>query len=145
MCGVGISFIPDVLTDCRCVFCVSACCTTCVARWAAVPQTLVLWCFSTEDEVSFADIKAKTNVEDGELRRTLQSLACGKVCFCARRSLFLVSSCLLLHLPPVIAGFYLEGTYSTSSLRSVRLPRFSKIFQRFGLFTSEEPSAGSMQ
>lgn len=42
-------------------------------------QTLVLWCFSTADEVSFVDIKAKTTVEDGELRRTLQSLACGKV------------------------------------------------------------------
>lgn len=44
-------------------------------------KTLVLWCFSTEDEVSFVDVKAKTNIEDGELRRTLQSLACGKVCF----------------------------------------------------------------
>jgi cullin-4 len=29
--------------------------------------------------VSFAEIKAATRVEDGELRRTLQSLACGKV------------------------------------------------------------------
>ncbi|CAM9253342.1 unnamed protein product [Pylaiella littoralis] len=42
-------------------------------------QTLVLWCFSTADEVSFVDVRAKTNIEDGELRRTLQSLACGKV------------------------------------------------------------------
>ncbi|CAN0443092.1 unnamed protein product, partial [Ectocarpus sp. 12 AP-2014] len=32
-------------------------------------QTLVLWCFSTDDEVSFADVKAKTAIEDGELRR----------------------------------------------------------------------------
>ena len=42
-------------------------------------QTLVLWRFSTQDEVSFAEVKEKTNIEDGELRRTLQSLACGKV------------------------------------------------------------------
>ncbi|CAM9609123.1 unnamed protein product [Ectocarpus sp. 13 AM-2016] len=42
-------------------------------------QTLVLWCFSTDDEVSFVDVKGKTAIEDGELRRTLQSLACGKV------------------------------------------------------------------
>lgn len=53
-----------------------------VIHWLGVMlsrQTLVLWCFSTADEVSFMDIKAKTTVEDGELRRTLQSLACGKV------------------------------------------------------------------
>ena len=28
--------------------------------------------------MSFEEIKAATNIEDGELRRTLQSLACGK-------------------------------------------------------------------
>lgn len=39
----------------------------------------MLWRFSTKDEVSFAEVKEKTNIEDGELRRTLQSLACGKV------------------------------------------------------------------
>ena len=38
-----------------------------------------MWRFSTQDEVSFAEVKEKTNIEDGELRRTLQSLACGKV------------------------------------------------------------------
>lgn len=39
----------------------------------------MLWCFLNEDAVPFAAIKAKTNIEDGELRRTMQSLACGKV------------------------------------------------------------------
>ncbi|GAB5032854.1 ubiquitin-protein cullin 4 [Nannochloropsis oceanica] len=44
-------------------------------------QMLVLLCFNDGRErgVSFAEIKAATRVEDGELRRTLQSLACGKV------------------------------------------------------------------
>jgi len=42
-------------------------------------QTVVLLCFSQTDTMSFKDIKAHTRIEDGELRRTLQSLACGKV------------------------------------------------------------------
>jgi len=44
-------------------------------------QTLVLLCFNDCEagQVGFAEIKAATRVEDGELRRTLQSLACGKV------------------------------------------------------------------
>lgn len=41
-------------------------------------QSLVLLLFNTSDELSFEYIKAATNIEDGELRRTLQSLACGK-------------------------------------------------------------------
>lgn len=44
-------------------------------------QTLVLLCFNNngaEEAVPFAEIKARTRIEDGELRRTLQSLACGK-------------------------------------------------------------------
>nr|CAH7726315.1 unnamed protein product [Callosobruchus chinensis] len=41
-------------------------------------QSLVLLLFNTYDEISFEYIKAATNIEDGELRRTLQSLACGK-------------------------------------------------------------------
>lgn len=41
-------------------------------------QTLVILLFNKYDEVSFEYIKAATNIEDGELRRTLQSLACGK-------------------------------------------------------------------
>lgn len=41
-------------------------------------QTLVLLLFNNEIEYSFNYIKAATNIEDGELRRTLQSLACGK-------------------------------------------------------------------
>ncbi len=59
--------------------------------WCPTAQhkTLVLWCFSTEDEVSFLDIKSKTNIEDGELRRTLQSLACGKVGLSVSLSLLL--------------------------------------------------------
>lgn len=41
-------------------------------------QTLVLLLFNDCDELSFDYIKEVTNIEDGELRRTLQSLACGK-------------------------------------------------------------------
>lgn len=41
-------------------------------------QTLVILIFNKYDEASFKYIKAATNIEDGELRRTLQSLACGK-------------------------------------------------------------------
>ncbi|XP_018566633.1 cullin-4B isoform X2 [Anoplophora glabripennis] len=41
-------------------------------------QTLVILLFNKYDEVTFEYIKAATSIEDGELRRTLQSLACGK-------------------------------------------------------------------
>ncbi|XP_046414629.1 cullin-4A isoform X2 [Neodiprion virginianus] len=41
-------------------------------------QALVLILFNDTDNLSLEDIKAATNIEDGELRRTLQSLACGK-------------------------------------------------------------------
>lgn len=37
--------------------------------------------FNDADTLSFADIKSAVGIEDRELRRTLQSLACGKVCF----------------------------------------------------------------
>ena len=39
----------------------------------------VLMLFNDAVELSFSEIKAATSLEDGELRRTLQSLACGKV------------------------------------------------------------------
>ncbi|XP_071069526.1 cullin-4B-like [Dasypus novemcinctus] len=41
-------------------------------------QTLVLLMFNEGDEFSLEEIKATTGVEDRELRRTLQSLACGR-------------------------------------------------------------------
>lgn len=41
-------------------------------------QSLVLLLFNSADELMFEYVKAATNIEDGELRRTLQSLACGK-------------------------------------------------------------------
>ncbi|KFM72708.1 Cullin-4B, partial [Stegodyphus mimosarum] len=41
-------------------------------------QALVLLMFNKEDSCSFEEIKQATAIEDGELRRTLQSLACGK-------------------------------------------------------------------
>lgn len=41
-------------------------------------QGLVLLLFNDGDDLSFEEIKIATNIEDGELRRTLQSLACGK-------------------------------------------------------------------
>nr|XP_056717915.1 cullin-4A [Euleptes europaea] len=42
-------------------------------------QTLVLLMFNEGDEFGFEEIKMATGIEDSELRRTLQSLACGKV------------------------------------------------------------------
>ncbi|KAF6758848.1 Cullin-4B [Ephemerocybe angulata] len=41
-------------------------------------QAIVLLLFNNQEEIAFAEIKARTQMEDGELRRTLQSLACGK-------------------------------------------------------------------
>ncbi|XP_059613495.1 cullin-4A [Phlebotomus argentipes] len=41
-------------------------------------QALVLLLFNQKDTLAFEDIKSMSNIEDGELRRTLQSLACGK-------------------------------------------------------------------
>ncbi|XP_049818266.1 cullin-4B isoform X2 [Aethina tumida] len=41
-------------------------------------QTLVILLFNKYDEVSFEYVKEALNIEDSELRRTLQSLACGK-------------------------------------------------------------------
>uniref|UniRef100_A0ACB8FJ67 Cullin-4A n=1 Tax=Sphaerodactylus townsendi TaxID=933632 RepID=A0ACB8FJ67_9SAUR len=41
-------------------------------------QTLVLLMFNEGDEFGFEEIKMATGIEDSELRRTLQSLACGK-------------------------------------------------------------------
>lgn len=42
-------------------------------------QTVVLMLFNDVDTLSFAEIAEATGIEDKELRRTLQSLACGKV------------------------------------------------------------------
>lgn len=42
-------------------------------------QAVVLMLFNDADTLSLADIAAGSGVEDKELRRTLQSLACGKV------------------------------------------------------------------
>ncbi|KAF7668273.1 hypothetical protein LDENG_00025440 [Lucifuga dentata] len=41
-------------------------------------QTLVLLMFNEGEEFSMEDIRAATGIEEGELKRTLQSLACGK-------------------------------------------------------------------
>uniref|UniRef100_A0AAV1UQ24 Cullin family profile domain-containing protein n=1 Tax=Peronospora matthiolae TaxID=2874970 RepID=A0AAV1UQ24_9STRA len=41
-------------------------------------QTVVLLCFNGADSLGYKEIKEQTRIEDGELRRTLQSLACGK-------------------------------------------------------------------
>lgn len=41
-------------------------------------QALVLLHFNEADELSLEEIKEAINIEDGELRRTMQSLACGK-------------------------------------------------------------------
>ena len=44
-------------------------------------QTVVLMLFNNTDRLTLADISDATKIEDKELRRTLQSLACGKVRF----------------------------------------------------------------
>lgn len=41
-------------------------------------QTLCLLLFNDHDEFSYQDIKAATGIEESELKRTLQSLACGR-------------------------------------------------------------------
>lgn len=41
-------------------------------------QTVVLLCFNGVDSLGFKEIKEQARIEDQELRRTLQSLACGK-------------------------------------------------------------------
>ena len=55
-------------------------------------QTLCLLCFNTCDCLSYKELKEATNIEEGELKRTLQSLACGKKRFhlnnCFKRGLF---------------------------------------------------------
>ncbi len=47
---------------------------------SVVPQTVVLMLFNDVDALSLGEIREATGVEDKELRRTLQSLACGKAC-----------------------------------------------------------------
>lgn len=42
-------------------------------------QTVVLMLYNTADRLSFTQLKEATKIDDKELRRTLQSLACGKV------------------------------------------------------------------
>lgn len=42
-------------------------------------QATVLMLFNDADEMALEDIAIATGIEDRELRRTLQSLACGKV------------------------------------------------------------------
>jgi len=41
-------------------------------------QALCLMQFNNVEELSLQEMKDQTNIEDGEMRRTLQSLACGK-------------------------------------------------------------------
>ncbi|XP_023338669.1 cullin-4B [Eurytemora carolleeae] len=44
----------------------------------SVYQALCLLMFNDCDELTLDELKESTNIEDGEIRRTLQSLACGK-------------------------------------------------------------------
>lgn len=41
-------------------------------------QTLVLLLFNDKDEINYEEILESTRIEESELKRTLQSLACGK-------------------------------------------------------------------
>ena len=45
-------------------------------------QTVVLMLFNGTDSLSLSEIRTQSGIEDKELRRTLQSLACGKVRKC---------------------------------------------------------------
>lgn len=56
---------------CKPVFCLREC--------FVHVQTIILMLFNDAIEMSYSDIKAATGIEDRELRRTLQSLACGKL------------------------------------------------------------------
>ena len=50
-------------------------------------QAVALMLFNGTDSLSFSEIKTQSGIEDKELRRTLQSLACGKVCrICHQRA-----------------------------------------------------------
>ena len=42
-------------------------------------QAVVLMLFNDVDSLSLADMRDASGIEDKELRRTLQSLACGKI------------------------------------------------------------------
>ncbi len=42
-------------------------------------QTLVLLLFNNADSINYEEIKDTTKIEENELKRVLQSLACGKV------------------------------------------------------------------
>ena len=44
-----------------------------------VLQAVVLMLFNDVDSLSLADIRDASGIEDKELRRTLQSLACGRI------------------------------------------------------------------
>ena len=44
-----------------------------------VSQAVVLMLFNDMDTLSLTDIREASGIEDKELRRTLQSLACGKI------------------------------------------------------------------
>ena len=46
---------------------------------ASVPQAVVLMLFNDADTLGLPEIAEGTGIEDKELRKTLQSLACGKV------------------------------------------------------------------
>lgn len=51
--------------------CLSCCIPLCL-------QAVVLMLFSDADRLTLSEIRAASSLEDKELRRTLQSLACGK-------------------------------------------------------------------
>ena len=51
----------------------------CPNPWHSGVQTVVLMLFNDADALSFEEIKVASGIEDRELRRTLQSLACGKI------------------------------------------------------------------
>lgn len=51
----------------------------CMSEMNSVLQAVVLMLFNDMDTLSLTDIREASGIEDKELRRTLQSLACGKI------------------------------------------------------------------
>lgn len=59
-------------------------------------QTVVLMLFNDAETLSFQDVKDATGIEDKELRRTLQSLACGKVRVLQKVGVYLLTDVLVI-------------------------------------------------
>lgn len=60
-------------------------------------QTIVLALFNDAPTQSFQEIREATGIEDAELRRTLQSLACGKIRVLVKEPKVMLASLICCH------------------------------------------------